>query len=181
MTLQTDTDALQEFLQHEGAKHPIALREALQFGYRHIHEAIESLSEEQASWRGGAAHSALDLIAALTIERRRCVVICHHLSVGRTPPERELAHADSMRAETLIQAAILIEDAQAKLIKFIDELWPMTDITTRWGETPAGPLNCKEWVAWQRIRDLEVARLIEHMRREPGFPLDAVDEDVVAA
>ncbi len=180
MALQTDTEALQDFLQHEGAKHPIALREALQFGYRHVHEMVESLNDDQAQWRGSAAHSPLDLLAALTIERRRCVVICHHLSVGRTPPEGELAHAGSIRAETLMQAAILLDDAQKNLVKFVDELWPMTDITTRWGETPAGPLNCKEWAAWQRLRDLEVARRIEHMRREPGFPLGEAEDEIAA-
>ena len=158
----------------------MVLREALQFSYRHIHEGVETLSEEQAGWRGANGHTPLELLAALTIERRRCVVICDHLAVSRTPPEREIAHAESIRLETLGQVAVIIDDAQTKLVKFVDELWPMTDITTRWGNSPAGPLNCKEWVAWQRVRDLEVARLIEHMRREPGFPPDA-EVDAAAA
>lgn len=156
-------------IRREAHKEPIALNVLSERAHRRVIEAVQELTDDQGAWRAGDAHdSVLEVMRHLVASKRRVARICAALAQGEPPPE---SNDDTARAlPSLTWARAALDDAQLKIHKFVDMLWPMTDLEKRYPEEALGPLNCKEWAVWQALHDSEHAAEIARIVAHEGFP-----------
>jgi hypothetical protein len=166
-------DELLAYIRREGHKPPVVLRGMIQHGYHQLLAQLDGLTDEQVAWSPDAKHPSIAAAGASLVERRRaCARICDAIAHGRPPELDSLPpHASSATADWL---RLALESTQDALLKFIDGIWPHTDLATRWDDRTYGALNCKEWLVRQRIADADCAARIARIRALPGFPLDAM-------
>ncbi len=156
---ETDPFASLAWIKREASKDPLVLVDMLQYGYHRLLDAVTELTEEQAAARTAAGVSPLDLLAEVAAARRRCVIASTALANGRVPDLRDEARS-RLEITSLASARVALERTQAELLAFIHALWPITNVTARWGDTPHGELNCKEWLVYQRTLDEQYAERI---------------------
>lgn len=173
-----ENDSLAAWIKLESAKGPLVLVDIIQYGYHRLLDAIGDLTEQQASIRSAGGHSALDLLAELASNRRRAVIASAALADGRIPDVRDEARS-RLEVTSLASARIAVERTQNELLAFIRGLWPITNVTARWGETPHGELNCKEWLVYQRTLDEAcTARIVDILATRASDVSDDAEDDV---
>lgn len=156
------------YITHQGAKEPGAIRDVIQKGHDQLLSLIDGLSEEQARFKPGADDwSVFELLRHVVQSKRGVAGVCAALARGETPPSFE---GDSVALTSLAEARSALDAAHEELLAFVDALSPEANVETRYEHPFFGPLNCREWAAFQRVHDADHTQQIEQIKSAPGFP-----------
>ena len=71
---------------------------------------------------------------------------------------------------TLAPARAALGAGHQELLDFVDSLSPGTTVEAMLDHPFFGPLNCREWAAFQRIHDGDHAGQIEQIKSASGYP-----------
>ena len=160
------------YLAHQATKEPPDLRPLIERERARLLGLLEGLSEEQASWKAQPEEwSIKEVLRHVLAAERGVVQIVTSLSKGEVPErERQLGSQDPDESATLAQLVERLAGERRRLLAFVDSLSSSTDLSATYPHPFFGPLNCKGWVAFQRVHDGDHIGQIEQIKAAEGFP-----------
>ena len=181
--MTTLTDDVQErvvsYIRHQAAKEPEAIKDIVQTGHEKLLALLDGMSEEQATFKPSPDEwSVLEVLDHVVTAKRGVARTCVTLSRGDAPrgigeEGQETSPQDGVTGKhfsSLAEARAGAETAHAKMIEFIGGIAQGVDLDARYNHFLFGPLNCREWAAFQRVHDGDHGNQIEKVLASPGYP-----------
>ena len=173
--MTTEQDATREritsYIAHQAAKEPNAIKELVQKGHDQLVSQMEGLSEEQAAFKPGPDDWSVRELLRHALQAKRGVVrTCEALARGEAREGSAEPRRVTGELPTLVEARSALDAAHDELLAFVESISPETNTDARFGHPFFGPLNCREWAAFQRLHDGDHAQQIEQITSASGFP-----------
>ena len=160
------------YLSHQATKEADDLRALIERERARLLGLLEGLTEAQASWKPAADQwSIKDVLRHVLAAERGVVEIVTSLASGVVPAgERQLGRQDADESATLKRLVARLGEERRRLLTFVDSLSPSADLSVTFPHPFFGPLNCKGWVAFQRIHDGDHIGQVEQVKSAAGYP-----------
>jgi hypothetical protein len=165
------------FVAENSVKSVEEIEAAVQDAQDEMMRAIDGLTEEQAAWKPGPYEwSALEAMAHLITTKRMMANLAKTLASGVLPPGAEqfteMPAQDGLTNVTvssLAEARELAESAHGMWLEVIRGL-DSADTETNFKHYIFGPMNAREWAAFQCVHDGDHTPQIQRLRYAAGFP-----------
>jgi uncharacterized damage-inducible protein DinB len=160
------------YLNHQAAKEAADLRGPIERERARLLGLVDGMSESQASWKPQPDEWCVkDLLRHVLDAERSVTNFVTSLAAGAAPEgDRRLGSQDPDESATLAELLDRLRQERARLLDFVESLSPSADLSATFTHPFFGPLNCKEWVAFQRIHDGDHAGQIEKIKAAEGYP-----------
>ena len=160
------------YIAHQATKQPPDLRALIERERVRLLGLLDGLTEAQASWQPKPGEwSVKDVLHHVLAAERGVVEIVTSLASGVVPEgERQLGRQDPDESSSLGELVARLDGERRRLLAFVDSLSPSANLSVTFPHPFFGPLNCKEWVAFQRIHDGDHIGQIEKVKALEGFP-----------
>lgn len=154
------------YLVHQGKKDVPAIVEVIERERRRLTDLLVSLSQEQAEFVPSPGEwSIRDVVEHVVAVERGVVAIIARLA-GAVPPADE----PPLAGQSLTELRRHLSDARAQLLGLVETLPQDADLDAKHDHLFFGPLNWKEWLAFQRVHDGDHIQQIEAIRSSPSYP-----------
>lgn len=165
-------DRVLSYIKHQAAKSAPGLRGVVQQGHDQVMGLLDSMSDEQASFKPSAEEwSVFQVLQHAAEAGRRTARGCVALAAGEEL--NNIVRAGQIKNEpftSLGQARAALDAGHQELLDFVDRLSPETNVEAMLDHPFFGPLNCREWAAFQRVHDGDHAGQIEQIKAKERFP-----------
>ncbi len=165
-------DRVLSYIKHQAAKSAPALRDVVQHGHDQVMGMLAGMSDEQAVFKPSAEEwSVFEVLQHAAEAGRRTARGCVALAAGEEL--NKTVRAGQIKDEpftSLDQARAALDAAHQELLNFVDSLSPKTNVEAMLDHPFFGPLNCREWAAFQRVHDGDHAGQIEQITSAAGYP-----------
>ncbi len=169
---------VKSYVEHTVSKGQESIREAVQKGHDQLIGLLDGMTEGQATFKPGPDDwCVLEVMQHVVTAKRGIARLCVALARGETPRgiggEGEDEEQDGVmrdRFASLADARSAAAAAHHDLLAFVDSLAPETDLEARYAHFLFGPLNCREWAAFQRVHDADHTNQVQQIKSSPGFP-----------
>lgn len=181
--MTTTPDDVQErvgsYISHQSVKAPQALLEIVQKGHDNLLRLLDGMSETQAKFKpADDVWSVLEVLDHVITAKRGVARTCVTLARGEAPRSigeegQEETPQDGItgkRFSSIADARSAAEEAHAEMVDFIIGLSDDVDLDARFKHFLFGPLNCREWAAFQRVHDGDHGQQIEQVKAAKGYP-----------
>ena len=160
------------YIKHQAAKSAPALRDVVQHGHDQVTGLLAGMSDEQAGFKPSAEEwSVLQVLQHAAEAGRRTARGCVALAVGGELNKIErVGQIRNKPFTSLGQARAALDAGHQELLDFVDSLSSETNVEATLDHPFFGPLNCREWAAFQRIHDGDHAGQIEQITSAVGYP-----------
>jgi len=174
------------YMRHQGAKSIADLAALMERTAFDCARCLEGISEEQASFKPALSRSPerSEGVAEGAGEEWSVKEVLGHMLVSGAGVNREVANL--VAGQPPVQEARMGVVAGAdrpidELRRRLAELWAETarlvatlpeegSVERTWEHPLFGPLNSKEWIAFQRIHALDHVQQIEQIKAAPSYP-----------
>lgn len=164
------TRQAQAYARHQAAKSLPELAELMERTRDECARCLEDVTEAQAAFMRGDEWSIKQVLGHAIGSAKAVNREIENLAAGRPP---------SITAQTGIPAGG--ERSIEELRQAMDGLWAETmgllaslpedgNLDQKWEHPWFGPLNFKEWIAFQRMHTIDHVQQIEKMKSQPGYP-----------
>lgn len=167
------------YIKHNAKKSNEAVLGIVEQGHKQLLEMIDSLSEEQATFKPSAEEwSVLDTMQHVVAAKKGVARMCEELARGEQPggiggEGQETQKQDGVTGRTyatLAEATAAAVAANEELIAFVNGLSDASNTEETFDHFLFGPLNCREWAVFQRVHDGDHGGQIEKIKASEGFP-----------
>jgi uncharacterized protein (TIGR03083 family) len=163
---------LVSYMEHQAKKDLPAMLGLIEESRARLLAALDGVNEEQAAFRPGPDQwSIADVLRHVTAAEESVARVVGSLASGEAPEGRR--DTGSQTAEEGQPLAALVErlrGARASLLEAVRG-WPASpDLEARFEHPFFGLLNCKEWLAFQRVHDADHIGQIEQIKGAGGYP-----------
>jgi uncharacterized damage-inducible protein DinB len=167
------------YIRHNATKEPAALRALVERGHAELVASFDGLSPAQATFQPAPnVWSVLQVLDHVVTAKLGVARICARLARGDVPPgfgregdEQAQDGVTITHFTSLADAGAAAQAAHEALLAFIDAIDSATNTEARFAHFLFGPLNCREWAAFQRVHDGDHTGQIGQVRSAPGFPV----------
>ena len=160
------------YIKHQAAKSTPALRDVVQHGHDQVMGLLAGMSDEQAGFKPSVEEwSVFQVLQHASEAGRRTARGCVMLAAGEEL--NKIERVGQIRNEpftSLGQARAALDVGHQELLDFVDSLSSETNGEATLDHPFFGPLNCREWAAFQRIHDGDHAGQIEQITSAVGYP-----------
>jgi uncharacterized damage-inducible protein DinB len=154
------------YLVHQGRKDMSAIAEVIERERRRLVEVLANVSQEQAEFVPSAGQwSIRDVAEHVAAAERGVVEIIARLAGVAAPPEGPPAVGQS-----LTELRQHLSSVRSQLLGVVGSLPQDANLGAKHDHPFFGPLNWKEWLAFQRVHDGDHIEQIEAIRRSPSYP-----------
>ena len=163
------------YIKHNAAKDAAGLLDLIQQGHAQVMSSIDGLSAEQSTFKPGPEDwSVLSTIQHVVDGKMGTVRLC--AALGQGGDAESLGGEDDKVGRAVKKFATLGEERKAAveahdaLVAFVGTLSDQTDLIAKHPHSIFGPLNCREWVVFQRVHDGDHGGQIDQIKAADGFP-----------
>jgi hypothetical protein len=154
------------YLAHQGRKDVSAIVKVIERERRRLVDVLAEVSPEQGEFAPSAGQwSIRDVVEHVVAAERGVVEIIARLAGVAAPPAGPSAAGRSLAELRQHLAAV-----RAQLLGLVEGLAEDASLDAKHGHFFFGPLNWKEWLAFQRVHDGDHIDQIESIRRSPSYP-----------
>ncbi len=160
------------YIEHQAKKDAPAVMDLIEGSRTRLLALLDGVSEEQAAFRPGADEwSIADVLRHVIAAEEGVARIVESLARGAVPEgQRETASQTPEEGQPLAVLVERLRAARAGLSKTVGG-WPASpDLEAKFEHPFFGLLNCKEWLAFQRVHDLDHAGQIDQVKAAEGYP-----------
>lgn len=160
------------YLVHQATKEAAGLRALIERERTRLLGLLEGLSEAQASWTPQPDQwSVKEVLRHVLAAERNVIEVVTSLAAGVIPEgKRETGRQDPDESATLGDLVERLREERQRLLAFLRSLPPSADLSVTFPHPFFGLLNCKGWVAFQRVHDGDHIGQIESIKAAEGFP-----------
>ena len=154
------------YLAHQGKKDVSAIVEVIERERRRLVGVLADLSQEQAEFVPSAGQWSIRDVAEHVVAAERGVVeVIARLAGVAAPPEWTPAAGQSLTKLRSHLTAV-----RSELLDLTQRLPQDGNLDAKHEHPFFGPLNWKEWLAFQRVHDGDHIEQIEAVRSSPAYP-----------
>jgi hypothetical protein len=154
------------YLVHQGAKDVPAIVAVIERERRRLLDVLAEVSPAQAEFAPSAGQWCIRDVAEHVVAAERGVVeIIARLAGIEAPPARPPAAGRPLPELRERLAAV-----RAQLLGLVEGLAEDAGLDAKHDHFFFGPLNWKEWLAFQRVHDGDHLQQIEAIRSSPSYP-----------
>ncbi len=154
------------YLAHEGRKDASAIVEVIERERRRLVDVLGGISVEQAGFIPSSGGWSIREVARHVAGAETGVAaIIARLAGAPEPPE-----ASHPAGQSLAEVSRELGQARAQLLAVVGGLAEDANLDAKHDHLFFGPLNWKEWLAFQRVHDGDHIEQIEAIRRSPSYP-----------
>ena len=154
------------YLTHQGKKDVSAVVEVIERERRRLLDLLADVSQEQAEFAASPGQWCIrEIVEHVVASERGVLPIIARLAGVAAPPEQGPAAGRSL--------AELREDlasTRAQLLALVRDLPEGVNLEAKHDHLFFGPLNWKEWLAFQRVHDGDHIEQIKAVQRSPSYP-----------
>lgn len=148
-------DRVTSYIKHQGAKSPEAIIDLVRTSQQKYIDIISAVSDDVATKKPAADEwSIRELTLHVLSAQDSVALLVHNLSRNEPPPTgRGAGQLVEDRGQPF---SALVDDVRALNARLLDEIASMPAEPALVPVAPHpffGPLNCKEWAAFQRVHD----------------------------
>jgi hypothetical protein len=148
-------DRVTSYIQHQGSKSPEAIIELVKKSQQKYVDIIASVSDDAASRKPAPDEWSVRELTRHVLDAQQSVTqLIHHLSRGERPPGG--GGAGRMVEDTgqpMSEYVSKLRELNATLLGEIAGMPAAPNLDEKAPHPFFGPLNCKEWAAFQRVHD----------------------------
>ena len=144
------------YIQHQGTKSPEAIADLVRTSQQRYVDLIGGVSDEVAVKKPAPEEWSIRELTRHVVTTERFVTsLIWHIARGQEPPPRPggLGMTVDDDARPFAGWVAELRDANAKMIETILVLGESPDTSITPAHPFFGPLNCREWAAFQRVHD----------------------------
>ena len=154
------------YLGHQGKKDVSAIVEVIERERRRLVGVLAGLSQEQAEFVPSAGQwSIRDVVEHVAAAERGVVEVIARLAGVAAPSAGPPAAGQSLTKLRSHLTAV-----RSELLNLVEPLPQDANLGAKDDHPFFGPLNWKEWLAFQRVHDGDHIEQIEAIRRSPSYP-----------
>ena len=154
------------YLTHQGGKDVAAIAEVIERERRRLVGVLVEVSQAQAEFVASPGQwSIRDVVGHVAAAERGVVEIIARLAGVASPPAGPPAAGRSLTELRQHLTAV-----RAQLLGLVEGLPTDADLDAKHDHLFFGPLNWKEWLAFQRVHDGDHLEQIEAIRSSPSYP-----------
>jgi hypothetical protein len=148
-------DRVTSYIRHQGSKSPDAIIDLVRTSQQKYTDIIAGTPDDVATRRPGANEwSLLELTRHVLSAQEGVAALVHSLARSEpTPGGREAGQLIDDGGEPLSALVDRVRALNARLLDEIANLPESPDLDAKANHPFFGPLNCKEWAAFQRVHD----------------------------
>ncbi len=154
------------YLAHQGRKDASAIVEVIERERWRLVDVLGGISEEQAEFiplSGG--WSIREVVRHVAGAETGVAAIIARLAGAPEPPE-----ASHPAGQSLAEVSRELGQARVQLLGLVERLPQDANLEAKHDHPFFGPLNWKEWLAFQRVHDGDHIEQIEAIRSSPSYP-----------
>ncbi len=165
-------DRVLSYIKHQASKSAPALWGVVEKGHDQVTGLLAGMSDEQAGFKPRAEEwSVFEVLQHAAEAGRRTARGCVALAAGGELNKIErVGQIKNEPFTSLDQARAALDAGHQELLDFVDSLSPETNVEAMLEHPFFGPLNCREWAAFQRIHDGDHAGQIEQITSAAAYP-----------
>jgi len=163
---------LVSYLGHQASKDVPVLVELIEEQRGRLLGLLDRVSEEQAAFHPAPDQwSIADVLRHVIAAEEHVALVIESLARGVVPKgKRVMGRQTPDEGQPLAALIERLRVARADLLARIRG-WPASpDLTATFEHPYFGPLNCKGWVAFQRLHDADHIGQIEQIKAAAGYP-----------
>jgi uncharacterized damage-inducible protein DinB len=154
------------YLAHQGRKDASAIAEVIERERRRLVDVLAEVSQEQAEFVPSPGQwSIRDVVEHVAAAERGVVEIIARLAGAAAPPE-----GPSATGRSLTELRQHLTAVRAQLLSLVERLPQDANLDAKHDHPFFGPLNWKEWLAFQRVHDGDHIEQIEAIQGSPSYP-----------
>jgi len=154
------------YLAHQGKKDTSAIVAVIERERQRLLDVLAGVSREQAEFAPSPGQwSIRDVAEHVAAAERGVVEIIARLAGTTAPPQGPPAAGRSLAELRQHLSAV-----RAQLLGLIEGLAQDANLNAKHDHLFFGPLNWKEWLAFQRVHDGDHIEQIQAIRRSPSYP-----------
>jgi hypothetical protein len=163
---------LVSYLEHQAKKDVLAILDLIEGPRDGLLALLDGVSEEQAAFRPAPDQwSIADVVRHVTAAEESVVRVVESLARGAVPEgRRDTGSQTPEEGQPLAAIVERLRAARADLLERVRGWPPSPDLATRFEHPFFGLLNCKGWVAFQRLHDADHIGQIEQVKGAEGYP-----------
>jgi hypothetical protein len=172
MVTEDARQRLVSYLEHQASKDVPALVELIEEQRARLLALLNGVSEEQAAFRPAPDQwSIADVLRHVISAEEGVARIVESLARGAAPEgRREMGSQIPDEGQPLATLIERLRAARAGLLARVRG-WPASpDLAATFDHPLFGPLNCKGWLAFQRLHDADHIGQLEGIKAAPGYP-----------
>jgi hypothetical protein len=172
MVTEDARQRLVSYLGHQASKDVPVLVELIEQQRATLLALVDGVSEEQAAFRPAPDQwSVADVLRHVIAAEEGVARIVESLACGVVPEgQRALGSHIPDEAQPLAALIERLRAARADLLARVRG-WPASpDLAATFEHPLFGPLNCKGWVAFQRLHDADHIVQLEQIKAAEGYP-----------
>jgi uncharacterized damage-inducible protein DinB len=154
------------YLTHQGKKDVSAVVAVIERERRRLLDLLADVSQEQAEFAPAPGQwSIREIVEHVVAAERGVLAVIARLAGVAAPPERGPAAGRSLAELRKDLASV-----RAQLQVLVRDLPQDASLDAKHDHLFFGPLNWKEWLAFQRVHDGDHIEQIEAVQRSPSYP-----------
>jgi hypothetical protein len=157
-------DRVTSYIKHQGAKSPDAIMDLVRTSQQKYLEIVSAVPHDIAAKKPAPEEwSIRELTLHVLSAQDSVALLVHNLSRSEPPPTGR--GAGQLVEDKGQPFAAIVEDLRALNVRLLDEVANMPAEPALEPKSPHpffGPLNCKEWAAFQRVHDEDH---VQHARK----------------
>ena len=154
------------YLTHQGKKDVSAVVEVIERERRRLLDLLADVSQEQAEFAPAPGQwSIREIVEHVVAAERGVLAIIARLAGVAAPPEQAPAAGRS-----LAELRQHLSGVRAQLMALAKRIPETVALDAKDDHFFFGPLNWKEWLAFQRVHDGDHIQQIETIQRSPSYP-----------
>ena len=172
MVAEDARQRLVSYLGHQASKDVPVLVELIEEQRGRLLALLDGVSEEQVGFRPAPDQwSIADVLRHVTAAEKHVALVIESLARGVVPEgRRETGRQTPDEGQPLAALVERLRAARADLLERVRG-WPASpDLSATFEHPFFGPLNCKGWVAFQRLHDADHTGQLEQIKAAPGYP-----------
>jgi hypothetical protein len=172
MVAEDARQRLVSYLGHQASKDVPVLVELIEEQRGRLLGLLDGVSEEEAAFRPAPDQwSIADVLRHVTAAEEHVALVIESLARGVVPRgKRVMGRQIPDEGEPLAALVERLRAARRDLLARIGR-WPASpDLAATFEHPFFGPLNCKGWVAFQRLHDADHTGQLEQIKAAPGYP-----------
>jgi hypothetical protein len=163
------------YIKHNATKDAAGLFDLIQQGHAQVMSSIDGLSEEQSTFQPGPGDWSVlktmqHVVDGKMDTARVCAALVHSSDAENLDGEGERVGCVIPEYTTLHETRKAAVEAHDAIVAFVRTLNDHTDLAAKHPHFLFGPLNCREWIVFQRVHDGDHGSQIDQIKATDGFP-----------
>jgi len=172
MVTEDTRQRLVSYLEHQAKKDAPALIDLIEGSRTRLIAILDGVSEEQAAFKPAPDQwSIADVVRHVIAAEEGVARIAESLAQGVVPDGKRLLGSQIPDEGQSLSALVRrLRAARAHLLETV-RAWPASpDVEAKFEHPFFGPLDCKAWLTFQRVHDLDHTGQIEQVKAADGYP-----------